>query len=242
MQNPSANFPTTIQTCQQFITAINQIGFLPLSRNSIKGFSAEDLVPSHLWYTGDPDQDPWVWREIIAGSREVVYGKFFKNKAGFISLKWFPVFANYKREGLDFDKKLEKDSWYAPPRTDSIEAMRLSKRIIDCFQTDKELTRKELKKKAVIGREEKKYFNKALLALQTQSFLVTVNLEKRFNKNGEAYGEAVSTYACPEDIWGEPWLSSAKGKNPYESLNDIILHLRQFFPSVSYEAIRSLLK
>lgn len=62
-----------------------------------------DHVCPQCWWTGDPQQDPWIWRELIARSGQVAYGKFFNNKAGFISRKWFPVFANYRRDGYDFD-------------------------------------------------------------------------------------------------------------------------------------------
>ena len=34
-------------------------------------------------------------------------GKFFAGKAGFISLRWLPFFANYRREGYDFDSRWE---------------------------------------------------------------------------------------------------------------------------------------
>ena len=41
-------------------------------------------------------------RAIIARRHDIVYGKFFDKKAGFISKKWLPVFANYRRDGYDF--------------------------------------------------------------------------------------------------------------------------------------------
>ena len=40
---------------------------------------------------------------------DVLYGKFFAKKAGFISKKWLPVFANYRRDGYDFDALFEDE-------------------------------------------------------------------------------------------------------------------------------------
>lgn len=37
----------------------------------------------------------------------MAYGKFFDKKAGFISVEWVPVFANYRRDGYDFDALYE---------------------------------------------------------------------------------------------------------------------------------------
>lgn len=59
-------------------------------------------VPEY-WWCEDPKVDPWMWREIIARSGEIAYGKFFDKKAGFISIDWLPIFANYRRDGYDFE-------------------------------------------------------------------------------------------------------------------------------------------
>ena len=99
--------PLRIRTWQELINYVNEVGFLPLFKNGISGFSAEEHVSDLFWWTGDLDQDPWEWREIIARSHQVAYGKFFDKKAGFISLAWLPHFANYRRDGYDFDARWE---------------------------------------------------------------------------------------------------------------------------------------
>ena len=45
----------------------------------------------------------------IAKKHDVLYGKFFAQKVGFISKKWLPVFANYRRDGYDFDALFEDE-------------------------------------------------------------------------------------------------------------------------------------
>ena len=83
------------------ISDINEIGFLPFFKNEIEGFSVEEHTSNLYWWTGNKEQDSWEWRELIARSGEVAYGKFFHKKAGFISKKWFPYFAYYRRDGYD---------------------------------------------------------------------------------------------------------------------------------------------
>ena len=95
--------PRRLRTWREVTMRVNELGFLPLFKNSLPGFSVEEQVSSLFWWTGDPAQDPWEWREIIARSGEVAYGKFFGKKAGFISKEWFPHFANFRRDGYDFD-------------------------------------------------------------------------------------------------------------------------------------------
>ena len=98
--------PLRIRSWQELVNWVNEVGFLPLFKNDIPGFSAEEHVHTWSWWTGDPEQDPWEWREIIARSHQIAYGKFFDKKAGFISLEWLPVFANYRRDGYDFDIRI----------------------------------------------------------------------------------------------------------------------------------------
>ena len=78
------------------------------------------------WWSEDPQRDPWVWREIIARRGDIAYGKFFHNKAGFISKKWFPYFANYRRAGYDFDARWD----------DELASFR-QKKIMDLFMDDR---------------------------------------------------------------------------------------------------------
>lgn len=99
--------PECIHTVDEAIEYINEIGFLPLFRNDIPGFSLEERTVPEYWWCEDVDRDPWMWRAVIARRHDIVYGKFFNKKAGFISRKWLPVFANYRRDGYDFDALYE---------------------------------------------------------------------------------------------------------------------------------------
>ena len=101
--------PYRIRSWRELVNWVNEVGFLPLFANEVPGFSAEEHVHTWSWWTGDAEQDPWIWREIIADSHEVAYGKFFNKKAGFISVEWLPYFANFRRDGYDFDARWEDE-------------------------------------------------------------------------------------------------------------------------------------
>ena len=101
--------PARIQRWEELIRWIHEIGFLPLFKNEIDGFSVEENTVDLAWWTGDPNQDPWEWRALIACSGRVAYGKFFGKRAGFISMAWFLHFANWRRDGYDFDSRWEDE-------------------------------------------------------------------------------------------------------------------------------------
>lgn len=64
----------------ELVRWIDEIGFLPLFKNEIDGFSVEEHTSDLYWWSEDPEQDPWQWRQWIARSGQVAYGKFFREK------------------------------------------------------------------------------------------------------------------------------------------------------------------
>ncbi|MFQ9600088.1 MAG: hypothetical protein ACLRZ3_10745 [Flavonifractor plautii] len=119
--------PSRIQNWEELIGWIDEVGFLPLFKNEVDSFSAEENTSDLYWWTGDEEQDPWEWRRLIARSGRAAYGKFFGGKAGFISRAWFPHFANWRRDGYDFDSRWDEE----------LATMR-QKRIMDQFLTKDE--------------------------------------------------------------------------------------------------------
>ena len=233
--------PYRIRTWQELVHWVNEIGFLPLFANPITGFSAEEHVAADVWWTGDREQDPWEWREIIAASHEVAYGKFFDGKAGFISRAWLPYFANYRRNGYDFDSRYE----------DGIATHR-EKVIMDFYlgtDSSGELLWKQdtilstdLKKMAGFGKGGLKNYPGIITGLQMQLYLVITDFRRRRNKKGSEYGMSVSVMFPPETIWGYDHLTSAYKEEPEASLNRILTHVQKLYPDAEEQALYRLLR
>ena len=68
MRGMEKNDPRRARTAEQLIGQIEAAGFLPLFRNGIPGFSVEERTLASDWWTGDPERDPWEWRELLARS------------------------------------------------------------------------------------------------------------------------------------------------------------------------------
>ena len=222
-----------IHTVEEAIQYINQIGFLPLFGNEIPDFSLEErTVPEH-WWSGNPETDPWAWRARIARSGQVAYGKFFDNKAGFISREWLPYFVNYRRDGYDFDAL-----W------DDEKASRRQKKIMDLFAEEKaeeEYYSCEIKQKAGFGKGGEKGFEGVITHLQMQMYLCVRDFRQRRNKKGEAYGWPVAVYSTPEHIFGYDYVTSGYGENPVEAGQKIAVRLREAYPAASAGQIKKLL-
>lgn len=243
MYGLSEDDPECIHTVEEAIAYISKIGFLPLFKNQIPGFSLEEHTVPHDWWSEDPKRDPWEWREIIAGSGKVAYGKFFDRKAGFISKEWFPYFANYRRDGYDFDSLWE----------DEKTSMR-QKKIMDLFaeeNADVEYYSFEIKQKAGFGsagrkksaassteNEGEKGFEGAITNLQMQTYLCIGDFRKRINKKGEAYGWPIAVYCKPEHLWSYEYVTSAYAEEPVQSGKRIAAHISERYPNATEELIR----
>lgn len=214
--------PACIHTVEEAIAYISEVGFLPLFKNEIPGFSLEERTVSEDWWTGDPERDPWEWRERIAGSGQAAYGKFFDRKAGFISRKWFPYFANYRRDGYDFDAL-----W------DDEKASMRQKKIMDLFaeeNADTELYSFEVKQNAGFGKDGEKNFEGTITDLEMKMYLCMRDFRQRKNRKGENYGWAIAIYSTPEHLWGYAHVTSAYKELPTESWKRIVERMHAVFP------------
>ena len=159
----------------------------------------------------------------------MAYGKFFGNKAGFISLEWLPYFVNCRREGYDFDSRYQ----------DGLESRR-EKKIMDFFvgehedgapvYKDERIQSTDLKKMAGFGKGGEKNYPGIVTGLQMQTYLVIADFKRRKNKRGDEYGMAVSIMLPPESIWGYDIVTAAYSEKPEESWNRIFKHVKEMYP------------
>ena len=219
-----------LHTVHDAVDYINKVGFLPLFKNDIPGFSLEERTTSNYWFTGDPKYDPWEWREIIARSGEVAYGKFFSKKAGFISKEWLPVFVNYRRDGYDFDAL-----W------DDQKASYRQKKIMDVLEAKDEIYSNELKQLAGFGKGGEKGFEGTVTDLLMMTYMLVRDFRQRKNKKGEPYGWSVAVYAKPEKIWDYSFVTSKYGEDPMDSGQKIMDHIRELYPIATNKEIVKML-
>lgn len=91
----------TINSQADLISAVEEFGFLPFFKNSIDGFSIEEHISLRYWFS--EAEGAWEWKGSVIRETGSAYGKLFDRKAVYISREWFHEFANYRRNGYDFD-------------------------------------------------------------------------------------------------------------------------------------------
>ena len=236
MKGCAEDDPLRLKTVDDLLSLVRRIGFLPLFESGITGFSVEERTTADSWWTGDADTDPWEWRIALSAHPEIAYGKFFDKNAGFIHKDFFPVFANYRRNGYDFEALFD----------DELASYR-AKRIMDSFEIDdeavgKEIMSNDLKDIAGFGKEGgEKNFSGILTELQMQTYLIMSDFRQRKNKKGEIYGWHIAVMETPETKWGYDFTTSAYCEKPSDSWEKIVAQVLRFFPDADEKQIKKLL-
>lgn len=213
---------------------IEEIGMLPLFGNEIKGFSLEERTASQNWWCGNPLDDPWMWRTVIAKRHNIIYGKFFAGKTGFISKELVPDFVNYRRDGYDFDALF--DDGKAP--------MKHRKIMLNFMDdnADNMIMSNELKIQSGFGKGGEKGYDGAITSLMMQTYLCNSDFTKRVNKKGEEFGWEVAEYATPEHILGYEYVTSRYNCDPKESFERIVNRVKKFFPEATEKQLLKVLR
>ncbi len=214
-----------MKNIEELLTKVDQLGFLPFFKNSITGFSVEEMCPKELWFT---DLDgPWEWKGPAARSKRCIYGKLFNGKAGFVSKEWIPDFVNYRRDGYDFDSRCDQGLVFYK----DIE-------VFDLLNSHKVLLSKELKR--LCGFE--KGFDTVITRLQMQSYICVADFVYMQDKFGKPYGWGVAQYTTPEQLFGYDFIASAYHTEPEASKDKIVKHLSKLLPQATQEQILKIIK
>ena len=221
--------PARFRSADDVAEAIHRVGFLPLFAAAVPGFSVEEHTLACDWWIDDPDRDPWAWRMALAARDDIAYGKFFDRKAGFVSLPWFPVFANFRRDGYDYEGMYEDGKMNGR-----------AKRILDTLEVDEdavglEMMSGELRKKAAV----EKGFDNVMIDLQMQSFLLISRFHRKRNRRGEEYGWHLPCFMTPETKWGYDAVNSVS-EPPEQSGKWIAEQIRRFYPAAGENEIRKI--
>lgn len=219
----------TLSSAEDIAALVEKMGFLPFFRGEIEGFSVEERTPPALWF-GEED-GPWEWKGPVIRLAHCAYGKFYKGKAMFVSREWYPDFANFRRDGYDFDARMDEGI-----------ARRRDTYLMEELMKEPSLLSKELKARVAFTEERKKSYEGSLTHLQMMCYITTADFEYARDRDGKPYGWGLARYATPEAFFGENFCREAYRRTPEESYARLAAHLKAQLPQASDKQIASLLR
>lgn len=217
-----------IRTKDDLIRAVNDLGFVPFFRNSIEGFSIEEHIDPKLWF-GD-EEGPWEWKGPVIRETGCAYGKFFEKKAVYISKEWFPDFANYRRDGYDFDARFDDEL-----------ASYQDKRLFDLVDANAPILSKNLKQLGNYRKGGNKGFDTVITRLQAECYVIISNFTYLTDKRGQEYGWGVAEYSTPERFMGSEFTQRVYQRTPEESYERIYDHLKKMLPNAAETRLKKVL-
>ena len=218
---------TLIHSGAQLSALIQEVGFLPLLRSSVGGFSAEEVVDDDCRYVVFPDGGwdwpLWKWKGPIVAEGNCLYGKFFDSKAGFISRAWWPDFCNYRR------------SRNPAPAENSIEDV-----ILTTLASEGSLITRELRAACgFTGPKMRSRFDAYVTRLQMACRIVTEDFVYPQDRHGHEYGWGWALLTTPEALHGREACRCAR--TPEESYERLHAHLHRLLPDATERQITKLL-
>lgn len=218
----------TIHTCKDLEQAVETYGILPLFRNPVPGFSVEEHVAKEVWF-GDAE-GVWEWKGPVIRNTGCAYGKYLAGRAVFISRAWFPDFANWRRDGYDFDARFD----------DELASFR-DKALFDLLDAQAPVLSGDLKKAGNYSKNGKAGFDTILNRLQSQCYVLTSDFVYKRDKQGRPYGWGVAQYSTPEKFMGEEFTSKVYKRKPEASYQRVFAHIQSLFPECPGKTIERLL-
>lgn len=218
-------------------------GFLPFFVNTIDGFSIEEMIADRYWFPADRD-GVWEWKGPIIQSGGIAYGKFFKKKALYVSLDFYPDLINYRRSMYPLNDN-EKDFLACLKEEGSLisREWRALMGLGGKENVSVDLMTGPVHRKKKSGEKGKgslrQTFDSTVASLQMAGYVLIEDFEYAHDKKGNPYGWGLARYTTPELFFGEDNLVTSR--TAQESYDYLFNHLQSICPKADEKSLKTLL-
>ncbi|MBO4883811.1 MAG: hypothetical protein IKS52_13440 [Clostridia bacterium] len=200
---------------------IAEVGIVPFFRNRVPGWSVEEHIDRAVWFT---DQDgPWEWKGPLAFEKKCAYGKLIRNKTAFVSLDCFPDLANWRRDGYDFDARLDEGL-----------VSRREKLLMEWLCAHPCSLSSEAKR----GCGFSEGYDTVLTRLEMQTYVLNADFRYSVDRHGRPYGWGSAVLCAADDWLDADQLAAPAGRAPAESFERLFDRLRAAMPEADEAALR----
>ena len=188
-----------LHTYADFTAYVDEVGALVFGGAFIPGFpTLTELTLDSQWHTGDPETDPWQWRDRAAQTRRMAFGCILGGTKGFISPALYPAFFAACRPAAPLEERYE----------DGL-VPRMVYRLHQFFSPGMQLSTAQLRAHLLDARrEELSKLDGAIITLQREFYITICGSQRKLTATGEPYAWPANAYARTED-WHADWLPQA---------------------------------
>lgn len=257
-----------IDCWERMAEVIREVGFIPLFRCSVDGWSIQDRTAVRFWFEDeDGDLGPWDWKVDVVREGDIAYGKFLGGKAAFATREWYAHLMNWRRSIPKY-RMAEGKRFKAVTKSDKV-MKKYSPAALSAIRQAGSMGSKELRMIcSALGEPVKKNTMDSVMAfLQMGTWSVVGDIQRVFNGPDLSYkGWQIASNTTPEALFGlgmethgaessqedmPSWarhLSEPEDENartadctPEESRRLLVAHVREMFPEADVKVLEKLI-
>lgn len=197
---------------EDFINRIDEIGFMALS-DILPGFpSLSEETPKENWHTGDPDTDPWCWKDKAAEEKQLAFGCILGGHKGFVSARMYSLFyaAFHPKEHME-------------ERRVSGQVSQTVWQLWQLFEEKAMLNTSGIRQEmGVTLKKGGSKVDRAIQELQQYYYITVAGSRRKIDKYGQPYGWPANVYDKVES-WAPPeWMKLKSGLSSEEARERIL--------------------
>jgi len=183
---------------EDFLDRVDELGFMALS-SVLPGLpSLLEETPGENWHTGDPDTDPWQWKNRAADEKRLAFGCILGGHKGFVAARMYPLFyqAFHPREHME-------ERWASCQISQTVwQLWRL-------FEEKTLLNTSDIRREmGVTLKKGGSKVDRAITELQQYYYITVAGSRQKADKYGQPYGWPANVYDKVDNWAPEEWLKS----------------------------------
>jgi hypothetical protein len=188
-----------LQRYEDFLQRIDACGLMALSKNNLGlPFLGAETLPEQ-WHTGDPETDPWRWKDRAAEEKRAAYGCILGGQKGFVAGWLYPAFYTALHPARPM-----------PERWASGEMKQTTWQLWQLFEKHPLLNTSDVRR--LMGVSKSKGAGKVdagIQQLEREFYITTAGVRQKIAQNGRPYGWPATVYDRIQH-WAPPeWLAEA---------------------------------
>ena len=202
-----------LATYQDFLERVDELGFMLFMSSGSGAFPVlfEEASDKGAW-TGDPDIDPWCWKDRAAEEKKVAYGCILGGQKGFVSARMYPYFyVAYQPEEFMEERwasgLINQTTW----------------QLWQLFEEKNSLDTSEIRHAMGVTRKSgASRVETSIHQLEREYYLTVAGIRFKVGRAGQPYGWPTIVYEKVTSWAPANWMSGISNINPEEAREQIL--------------------
>ena len=197
---------------EAFLYRVEELGFMAFSK-ILEGFpSLAEETPERIWHTGDPETDPWRWKDRAAQEKKTAFGCILGGHKGFVAPRLYKLFycacrPQKSMEERRYDGLVSQSTWD----------------LWKLFEQNAAMDTGEIRRSlGVTKKKGSSRVDSAISELQQQYYITVAGSRQRTDKFGQPYGWHINIYEKVEDWAPKEWLDNSLDLGQAEAIETIL--------------------